>query len=112
LRPQVKVELAAQPKQRKSLQGGDSNYSSPDKYTDGFQSEMRMERKVEKKERLVLPHILSPTQKSFINSLQASASSLKPYSTLHPDQEKNKDLQDAKLKIIPELQEKTKHQRR
>ena len=55
LRPQVKVELAAQPRQRKSLQGGDSNYSSPDKYAEGQQSEMRMERKVEKKERLVLP---------------------------------------------------------
>ena len=68
---------------------------------------MRMERKVEKKERLVLPQILSPTQKSFINSLQASANPL-----LHSDHEKNKDLQDAKLKIIPELQEKTKHQRR
>jgi hypothetical protein len=68
---------------------------------------MRMERKVEKKERLVLPQILSPTQKSFIHSLQASASSL-----LHPDHEKNTDLKDAKLKIIPELQEKTRHQRR
>ena len=68
---------------------------------------MRMERKVEKKERLVLPQILSPTQKSFINSLQVSASSL-----MQPDHEKNKDLKDARLKIIPELQEKTKHQRR
>ena len=68
---------------------------------------MRVERKVEKRERLVLPQILSPTQKSFINSLQASAGSLLP-----PDHAKNKDLQDAKLKIIPELQEKTKHQRR
>ena len=68
---------------------------------------MRVERKVEKRERLVLPQILSPTQKSFINSLQVSASSL-----MQPDHEKNKDLQDAKLKIIPELQEKTKHQRR
>ena len=67
---------------------------------------MRVERKVEKRERLVLPQILSPTQKSFINSLQASAGSLLP------DHAKNKDLQDAKLKIIPELQEKTKHQRR
>ena len=72
---------------------------------------MRVERKVEKRERLVLPQILSPTQKSFINSLQASASSLL-LNHLPPDHEKNKDLQDAKLKIIPELQEKNKHQRR